>query len=329
MAEERESGQNEKIAEPESRVERILAKTLKLYTGELEEPESRIEKLLVRLCNFLENSHADWEETDESAAGYILNKPGIRKGEGSNSVVEGRWTKATGVDSHVEGNHSTATENYSHAEGKRATAKGEASHAEGIRTDAEGRASHAEGSVSVAIGLSAHAEGDSTTAKGNYSHAEGACTWANGDYSSTHGFFVTAEGRCQFAFGRFNIPDPSESYVEIVGNGNDRFVKSNARTLDWDGNETLAGKLTVGKAPETDMDVTTKKYVDDLAAELKEKIEALMPKKESAAGEDAASGETKTEPATDEGAVSGKTENDGSGSDEQVKAGDNNGESPV
>jgi len=53
-------------------------------------------------------------------------------------------------------------------------------------------------------------------------------------------------------------------YLEIVGNG--FFVtsaRSNARTLDWYGNEWLAGKLTIGSAPSSNMDVTTKKYVDD------------------------------------------------------------------
>ena len=39
-------------------------------------------------------------------------------------------------------------------------------------------------------------------------------------------------------------------------------ARSNARTLDWDGNEVLSGKLTVGTAPTNNMDVATKLYVD-------------------------------------------------------------------
>ena len=53
------------------------------------------------------------------------------------------------------------------------------------------------------------------------------------------------------------------NYVEIVGNGNST-ARSNARTLDWSGNEVLAGKLTVGSDPINNMDVTTKQYVDKI-----------------------------------------------------------------
>ena len=53
-------------------------------------------------------------------------------------------------------------------------------------------------------------------------------------------------------FGKYNIVDPSTAsidengtYIEIVGNGAAANVRSNARTLDWNGNEWLAGDLTV------------------------------------------------------------------------------------
>jgi hypothetical protein len=47
-----------------------------------------------------------------------------------------------------------------------------------------------------------------------------------------------------------------------VGNGNAIDARSNARTLDWQGNEVLAGKLTIGVGPTANMDVATKQYVD-------------------------------------------------------------------
>ena len=34
-------------------------------------------------------------------------------------------------------------------------------------------------------------------------------------------------------------------YAEIIGNGADSSHRSNARSLDWNGNEVLAGGLTV------------------------------------------------------------------------------------
>lgn len=73
-------------------------------------------------------------------------------------------------------------------------------------------------------------------------------------------------------FGEYNALDPNwaaataaterGTYVEIVGNGTAGSL-SNARTLDWSGNETLAGKLTLGAGPTANMDAATKKYVDD------------------------------------------------------------------
>lgn len=138
-------------------------------------------------------------------------------------------------------------------------AAGDASHAEGYVTAAKGQGSHSEGYFSVALGLASHTEGKETSASGEASHAEGDHT--------------TANHKAQHVFGAYNIPDPSANaetekgdFVEIVGNGTGANAKSNARTLDWYGNEKLAGKLTLGAGPTTDMDAATKKYVDDAIA---------------------------------------------------------------
>ena len=139
--------------------------------------------------------------------------------------------------------------------------------AEGIDTTASGNYSHAEGRQASATGVGSHAEGYDTTASNNYSHAEGYDTVASGRYSHVEGRSTEANSMSQHVFGEYNISDIGSAsargtYVEIVGNGtSDAF--SNARTLDWSGNEVLAGKLTVGAAPTADMDVATKKYVDD------------------------------------------------------------------
>lgn len=173
---------------------------------------------------------------------------------GNNSTAEGRNVTSSGVASHAEGDKTVASANFSHAEGDTTTASNYASHAENYNTTASGNYSHAEGSYTTASGTASHAEGQSVTASGIGSHAEGYNT------NATHAR--------QHVFGRYNISDPSEAastaygtYVEIVGNGSSSNYKSNARTLDWDGNEVLAGKLTVGADPTSDMDVATKKYV--------------------------------------------------------------------
>ena len=59
-----------------------------------------------------------------------------------------------------------------------------------------------------------------------------------------------ASRRSQFVFGECNVIDTGGAnatargtYVEIVGNGSSGANRSNARTLDWSGNEVLAGGL--------------------------------------------------------------------------------------
>ena len=74
-------------------------------------------------------------------------------------------------------------------------------------------------------------------------------TGAIGDYSHAEGRATIANTKSQHVFGEYNIADTTGSqttrgtYAEIVGNGTADNTRSNARTLDWDGNEKLAGDL--------------------------------------------------------------------------------------
>ena len=115
-----------------------------------------------------------------------------------------------------------------------------------------GNYSIAEGRNVSARGSYSHAEGCHATASGDYSHAEGYSTYADGKYSHAAGNDTTANHKSQHTFGEYNIVDPSTAaatergnYVEIVGNGTADDARSNARTLDWSGNEWLAGGLTL------------------------------------------------------------------------------------
>lgn len=117
----------------------------------------------------------------------------------------------------------------------------------------------------IASGLGSHVEGANTEAKGKYAHSEGFWTLAEGEASHTEGRATVASYADQHVEGRYNIPG---DYAHIVGNGyvdqsEKNVTQSNAYTLDWNGNGTYAGKLTIGAAPTNDMDVATKKYVDD------------------------------------------------------------------
>lgn len=160
---------------------------------------------------------------------------------------------ASGDYSHAEGYLTSASGDSSHAEGSYTKASGSDSHAEGAATKASGNDSHAEGYYASATGFSSHAEGNNTTASGAQSHAEGNGTTASGTNSHAEGIYTTANHKSQHVFGESNILDPSTNqatargnYVEIVGNGTNAVNRSNARTLDWNGNEVLAGGLTCG-----------------------------------------------------------------------------------
>ena len=82
---------------------------------------------------------------------------------------------------------------------------------------------------------------------GDYSHAEGFSTTASGTCSHAEGFSTTASGEYSHAEGKYNIEDTTSKYVHIVGNGTNKTSRSNAHTLDWDGNAWFAGTVE-GKA---------------------------------------------------------------------------------
>ena len=172
---------------------------------------------------------------------------------GAGSFSLNRSANSTiGAFSTAEGYDCVASDSYAHAEGAGTTASGGASHSEGMQTTASGLYSHAEGLETVSSGGNgSHAEGRHTTASGISSHAEGHNTVASGYASHAEGLYTRANHKSQHTFGEYNVLDDSSAtsynrgnYVEIVGNGTSN-VRSNARTLDWDGNEVLAGGLKI------------------------------------------------------------------------------------
>ena len=113
-----------------------------------------------------------------------------------------------------------------------------------------GTNSFTEGYNGTASAYASHAEGYATTANGASSHAEGSGTTASGTRSHAEGYYTTANHRSQHVFGEYNALDDSVAsstargnYVEIVGNGTANDSRSNARTLDWSGNEVLSGTI--------------------------------------------------------------------------------------
>ena len=213
-------------------------------------------------------SHAEGGGTTASGDGSHAEGGGTTASANS-SHAEGSGTQATGdYGSHAEGNSTTASGDSSHAEGDSSTASGYASHAEGSTTTASGVNSHAEGDHTTASGYASHAEGSTTTASGVNSHAEGDHTTASGDFSHAEGYGSKASSQFQHVQGKYNIEDKDRKYAHIVGNGAGDAKRSNAHTLDWEGNAWFAGKLSQEGTPTENKDLTTKKYVDDKVTSL-------------------------------------------------------------
>ncbi len=137
-----------------------------------------------------------------------------------------------------------------------------------ISTSSFNYTAHAEGSKTIACGITgSHAEGRRTIASGINAHAENFATEARGSYSHAEGYYTKANGGYQHVQGKYNIEDTESKYADIVGNGSSESSRSNAYTLDWNGNGWYAGDVESavgGKLSEK----ADKIYVDSAVANL-------------------------------------------------------------
>lgn len=165
---------------------------------------------------------------------------------GSSSMAVGYNSEASGYNSLAFGDQVKANSNCSVAFGSRTTSTGGGSVATGNFSVASGAFSFAAGMSAIAEGHSAHAAGQDVKASGHSAHAEGFETTAAGDYSHAEGHRTIAASKYQHVQGRMNVADVDEKYAHIVGNGaplGDENTRSNAHTLDWDGNAWFAGSV--------------------------------------------------------------------------------------
>lgn len=244
------------------------------YKLTLDEFPQTIESILEQV----ENAKCDVSNlSDGSAYGSVRGINAKEEGNGyiigQNAVAIGYGTEAIGYISYAEGYNTTALGDYSHAEGY-GTCASEGSHAEGSGSDASGGTSHAEGVSTTASGRISHAEGSGTTASGDVSHAEGASTTASGYSSHAEGESTIASGEFQHAQGKYNIADNDNKYLHIVGNGS-REHRSNAHTLDWDGNAWFAGDVYVGGTSQDDENATKLSSVATDITQVKEKLDGI------------------------------------------------------
>lgn len=201
-----------------------------------------------------------WERTESSTytPAYLFGRQNI------SDVSYGKYAFVTGVDSiasgdisHVEGYETKTLSPYTHAEGSQTIAGSELYqypyHA--------GESAHAEGDKTIARGQGSHSEGSETYAEGNFSHAEGIHTQALANMSHTQNIWTVADYPGQTVIGRYNKATVSGEGTEaspyqytdigeeafIIGNGDgsliddDTSYRSNAFTVDWNGNVNAAG----------------------------------------------------------------------------------------
>ena len=179
---------------------------------------------------------------DESGA-QVWQQPAAKAGTSVGSVVVGTSSNS-GPNSLSVGTLNQASGNNSFAQG--------------LSSKATGGNAFASGSGATASGIRAHAEGYITTASGKDSHAEGYATIAASDY--------------QHVQGKYNIEDGNNEYAHIVGNGTGD-ARSNAHTIDWEGNAWFAGKIYVGGTgldDETAVEVATLDNSEEWVFELED-----------------------------------------------------------
>lgn len=117
----------------------------------------------------------------------------------------------------------------------------------GYPTLAIGNYSVAAGNLNAASGYASFAVGSDNRAKGECSYVEGSFNEALGSNSHAQGTGTIAQGSTQTVIGKNNIAQGSPNsiagsdYAFIIGNGYIRTqARSNALTVDWDGNVDIA-----------------------------------------------------------------------------------------
>lgn len=184
------------------------------------------------------------------------------------SIAVGNNIAASGESSQAFGSDTYAAGWASHAEGSVTAAHGNISHTEGIYTLTEDGAwaSHAEGSDTIANTPCVHVSGQynsitdlslapTWTANTSYTVGDIVKHEETNDDDETRNYVyrcITANNDATFDYEKWITWQDVGDFVEIIGNGgyinDDEWteLRSNARALDWQGNEYLNGYLYVG-----------------------------------------------------------------------------------
>lgn len=218
------------------------------------------------------------------ALGINSNATGLETtASGKNSTTMGDKTVASGLDATATGLLTTASGDFALSQGEKTQAIGKRGVATGLQTIAYGNHSTAEGNKGVAFGASSHVQGSGhasdayegeftssaiakawtenkvIAATGASSFATGVRTLAAGEGSTTFGNHTRANGKNSIAAGQETLANRNNQTVIgeynannnnalfIVGNGDSNNSRSNAFTVDKNGNANISGDLNVNK----------------------------------------------------------------------------------
>lgn len=178
----------------------------------------------------------------ENMASYCSTALGLR------SKALGRYALAIGSYVLAAGEYAIALGCSTRALGESSVALNAATIAKGIASLAIGRNTEAIGAYSFVGGLGTKAEGiaafainQETNANGENSVATGYGTYANGLCSIADGLGTIADGDFMHVGGKCNKTTGNK--IVVYGNGTDGDNRSDAYSLDWQGNGEYAGHV--------------------------------------------------------------------------------------
>ena len=220
-----------------------------------------------------------WQRANNPSGSYMRQYNPV--GEGSMSISRGIGTEgASSFAFHATaGNYLSVAFSGADVSGERAFGLG--GHAVGTRSLTHYGYTGQYAEKSVAIG------GAEVDAPNAFAFGDNNVVNLNAAHSAVYGHMNNVYGKNMMVFGLAATEENNHNYIELVGNGETEIdpetqletvvERSNARTLDWNGNEVLAGKLTIGGTPSQPTDAARLQDLDRTLESVTNQIPVNVP----------------------------------------------------
>lgn len=190
---------------------------------------------------------SDWLEDNDESMAYIKNKPEVVASETIGDLADLKTTKKDNIVNAINEIQENGTpieivDNLDSTDTDKALSANQGKILKDSLIGIKGRDTDYE----LVEGAEIFNDYRYNQAWGKYSHAEGSDTiaWAQGTHAE--GLGTIATGKWQHVQGKYNTEDQVDIYAHIVGNGTSDAYRSNAHTIDWDGNAWFAGDIKIG-----------------------------------------------------------------------------------